>query len=69
MNNDETNKRLMAAKQYFDEYIGLGSACNPMPATYQKNVSQSLLAIASALADIRDELRIMNGRSDKDGNT
>lgn len=67
MNNDETKKRLMAAKQYFDECIGWGPACNNVPETYQKNVSQSLLAIASALADIRDELRIMNERSEKDG--
>lgn len=69
MNNDETKKRLMAAKQYYDECIGWGPAQYTEAETYQKNMTQSLLAIATALADIRDELRIMNERSDEDGNT
>ena len=66
---DEAKARFLSAKNYYDECIGFGPACNNVPETYEKNIAQSLLAISAALADIRDALRIMNERSDDNGKT
>ena len=52
------------ADDYVDDYIETGS-----DDYIKKGVLVAQIAIASALADIRDALRIMNERSDDNGTT
>ena len=52
------------ADDYFDDYMESGGH------TYlERSQTLSLIAIATALSDIRDELRIMNERSNDNGTT
>lgn len=52
------------ADDYFDDYMESGGR------TYlERSQTLSLIAIATALSDIRDELRIMNERSNDNGTT
>lgn len=52
------------ADDYFDDYMESGGH------TYlERSQTISLIAIATALSDIRDELRIMNERSNDNGKT
>lgn len=52
------------ADDYVDDYVE-----TEYDAFFKKGMLISQIAIATALADIRDELRIMNERSDDNGKT
>ena len=63
--NIDAREYVQIADDYLDDYIETGS-----DEYIKKGVLVCQIAIASALADIRDELRIMNEREDrKNGST
>ena len=63
-NFDIAREYAKIADDYFDDHIESGGRIY-----LERSQTISLVAIAYALADIRDELRKMNERSDEDGDT